>query len=126
MEIRAPLLNLSFQALWVCICVSLHCTYGVIGGLLAAVLPRLASHVTVVRSAWRCGIERRCRNTASEDQTYPCTKLHLSMYFSNLRHSLHANLCVGGEYNYIRLVVNKDLQAAVCSSIPPESLYKDG
>lgn len=29
------------------------------------------------------------------------------MYFSTLRHSAHANLCVGGEYNYIRLVVNK-------------------
>lgn len=29
------------------------------------------------------------------------------MYFSTLRHSVHANLCVGGEYNYIRLVVNK-------------------
>lgn len=53
------------------------------------------------------------------------------MHFSNLRQGLHVNLCVGGENNYISLVVNKDLQAAVCSSIPPEkeqasSLYKDG
>lgn len=46
------------------------------------------------------------------------------MYSSNLRHSLHAYLCVGGEYNYIRLVVNEDLQAAVCSTIPPEREYK--
>lgn len=64
----------------------------------------LKSSTATVRSA---GLASRLRDTASEDQTYPCTKSHLSMYFSTLRHSVHANLCVGGEYNYIRLVVNK-------------------
>lgn len=84
-------------------------------------------------SSWHRDTEGagHCRNTASDDQTYPCSKSHSSRCFSNLRHSLHANLCVGGEYNYIRLVLHKDLQAAVCSSIPPErergnSSNKDG
>lgn len=78
----------------------------------------------------RTGIRASSSAVETEDQTYPCTESHSTLYFSNLRHSLHANLCVGGEYNYIRVVVNKDLQAAVCSSIPPRreqenSLSKD-
>lgn len=40
-------------------------------------------------------------------------------------HSLHANTCVGGEYNYIRLV-NKDPQAAVRSRIPPRRNWEGG
>lgn len=42
------------------------------------------------------------------------------MYFPTLRHGLHANLCVGGEHNYIRLVVNK------AEREQENSLYSDG